>query len=238
MSAPPPTALRAGGGLTVVAFDPAWLRVYLPPTPITAADVLAREPHVEGLLDGAMFRPCAGSATDYASYTCGEVDYAFLDAAGGIAQASRYPNRGATVLVTDDGRAGVVDGGNPRDWPVVPFFAWQGYPALVRESVRVVSGASDTQRVGRAGLGRLADGRLFFAAMRGSMLDFTLAVMAMGAPGEVTDLVYSDGGGSTVLALREGPVLSSPADLVTRRLPSFLVLVNPALAAWGIRSFQ
>ncbi len=238
MSSAPPTALRAGGGLTVVAFDPAWLRVYLAPAPITAADLLAREPYVEGLLDGAMFRPCAGGPTDYASYVCGEVDYAFLDAASGVAQASRYPDRGATVLVTRRGQSAVVDGGTPRDWPVVPLVAWQGYPALVREGVRAISGASDTQRVGRAGLGRLADGRLFFAAMHGSMLDFTLAVLALGAPGEVTDLIYSDGGGSTVLALREGPVLSSPADLVTRRLPSFLVLVNPALAAWGIRSFQ
>lgn len=233
MSAPPPTALVAGGGLTVVAFDPAWLRVYLPPAPITAADVFALQPSVEGLVDGAMFRPCPGSPTDYATYTCGEVDYAFLDAVGGIAQASRYPDRGATVLVTGDGKTGVLDGADPSHWPVVPMLAWQGYPALVRDGVRAISGTSDTQRVGRAGLGRLADGRLFFAAMRGSMLDYTLAVMALGG---VTDLIYSDGGGSTVLALRRGPVLSSPADLTMRRLPSFLVLVNPELAAWGIRS--
>lgn len=235
MSTSPPSSLRAGGGLVVVAFDPAWLRVFIPPSPITAADALATEPRIVGLLDGAMFRPCEGSPTDYESYVCGDVDYAYLDAVGRIARRSRYPARGASLLVDARGRAACVDGGDPYTWPVVPLVAWQGYPALIRDGVRVVSGASDTQRVGRAGAGRLADGRLFFAAMRASMLDFTIAVESLGG---VTDLVYSDGGGSTVLALRDGETVSAPGDLTRRRLPSFLVLVDPALARWGMRSLS
>jgi hypothetical protein len=215
-------ATRAAG-LFITAFPASWFRVYQPFTPMSGREFLAAHEEVIACADGAMFGFCAGEPHDYRIYDCGVVDYGFFDGVTRALQLPRYPSRGASLLI-EDGVARAVDGGHVREWSRASV-AWQGYPSLIREGRIVHNPASDPGRTTRAGVGVLADGRVFFAAMNDSMHGFTLAGAEVGA----VELLYGDGGGSGCVAarVRGGVIADSPGALDSRRVPSFVAAVRP-----------
>lgn len=218
------------GDLTLVALPPDWLRVLVPPEPLTAAELIGRASGIAALLDGAMFSFCPGQPQDYARYRCGVVDYALADPVTGAFSAGRYPRRGGTLLVAE-GRARVEPGSDPARWNGATL-AWQGYPRIVESGRNVARRDVDAGRTERAGVGVLADGRVVLVSARSmSMWEFAEAAVAIG----IVDLLYSDGGQSRVLAARteNGWVADDPTNLTARRLPSYLVALDPR--TWAMR---
>jgi len=210
-------------GLFVVAFPPSWFRVYQPLTPMTGREFRAAYEEVIACADGSMFSFCAGEPHDYRTYDCGVVDYGFFDGVTRALQMPRYPSRGATLLI-EGGAARAVDGCHVHDWSRASV-AWQGYPSLIRNGRVVHNPSSDPGQTTRAGVGTLADGRVFFAASDDSMHGFTVAGAQLGAQ----ELFYGDGGGSGCVAARVpgGLIADSPGALDSRRVPSFVAAVSP-----------
>ncbi len=211
------------GGLTVVAFPPSWLRVFLPNRPMTAREFLESHDYVTACMDGAMFGFCADQPHDYRTFECGAVDYGIFDGVTGALRLPRYPARGGTMVVIG-GRARATRGCDVADWASADV-AWQGYPELVRDGEVVHRAEADANVTKRAGGGLLADGRVFLAAATASMHEFALAGRRAGA----TALFYGDGGGSGVVAARVagGVLADAPGALDSRRVPSFVAAVNP-----------
>lgn len=232
MSAGPQVA-RGGQGLVLVAFAPSWLALELDDTdrdPRTAerletgAEVFARYPEAVAILDGPMFG-LVGGGTDYQNARAARLSYRYFDQRRGIDTASSYPERGATLSVGGDGVASWSQGAREVRGAV---FAVQGYPELVRAGANVASERNDRDATGRAGFGVLSDGRVFFAAGRSGMREFAAALLAVEVGGaRVRDAVYTDGGGSTVLALRGPGGVILAQGLEGRRLPSYLLAVPP-----------
>ena len=196
--------------LHTVRIDPSWLRVVLPPRPLTAVQAVAQRPKLRGLLAGAMFDARG-------------LQYGALDGASGRLVPSRFPARGITLSVVK-GVARAAEGWRPAPGATV---AWQGYPTLVRGGRNVASHAIDTERVGRCAVAILAGGDLVLAtATRAGMWEFAEALRAAGA----VEAAYSDGGGSTVLLSRDrsAPWRWAPdPNLTERPLASFVASANP-----------
>lgn len=213
------------GGLWLVRFAPAWLRVLVPPAPMTGRQALAWSPEALAIMDGAMFSFCAGQPHDYARAECSRSDYGLVDGHEGIALWPKrgYEGRGGTISVVK-GAAVVSDGWAPAAGATV---AWQGYPAIVRSGRVLASSSVDANRTERAGCGRDRDGRLVFASMVSSMLGFAEACRSAG----LEDVLYSDGGESRVVAIRAGDqvVADLASNLDARRVPVFLAAVPPLL---------
>lgn len=217
--------VRRVGGLWLVQLRPSWLRVVVPPAPMTGRQVLAWVPDAAAILDGAMFSFCSGQPHDYARAECSRSDYGFVDGHTGIAQWPKrgYEARGGTLSVVK-GRAVVSDGWSPASGATV---AWQGYPAIVRAGRVLASATVDANRTERAGCGRDREGNVVFATMVASMLGFAEAARDAG----LDELLYSDGGQSRVSAVRAGDqvVADLESNLDARRVPVYLAAVAPLL---------
>lgn len=224
-------AIHSFGGLTLVTLHPSWARVIVPPFPMTALEFLAAYPAVSAVMDGAMFAPCAGEPNNYASYQCGRVEYAILDAVTRTFNPSSYPSRGATMLVYPDDEVRVMPGADPFAWGL-PWLAWQGYPRLIEQGRNIASTTRDTNRTERAGLGRLRSGELVFVSGVDSMRGFAESAVVI----DIDELVYSDGGESRVVAVRERDrILADQAsNLTARRVPSFVCAIDPILWRNGL----
>lgn len=228
-SVEPVEVFQGAKALHLVAFPAAWLSLELDELdgdertaerPETGRQVLDRLPRAVALLDGPMFE-LPGGGTNYATATAGRLLYRLLDRRRGINRSSRYPDRGATLSVMADGRASMLPGARELEGASV---AVQGYPSLLLDGA--VQRTSDRDTTGRAALCLLADGRVGFAVARCSMPEFAEVLRA--SPAGVRGAVYTDGGGSTTLALRgEGGRLLVAHGLDSRRLPVYL-LAEPA----------
>lgn len=227
------TVVRGAASSVLVAFPPSWLGFELDDTdgdartaerPETGREVLGRLPRVVALLDGPMFELVEGG-TNYAASRGSRLLYRYLDRRHGINVATRYPERGATVSVTPEGRVSVVSGAGEVEGAV---FACQGYPELIRDGRLVARDVVNTDRVGRAALCVLDDGRVAFAVGRAPMAEFGRALLNLQGV-RVRDAIYTDGGGSTTLALRgEGGRLEIAQGLDSRRLPVYILAEPPA----------
>jgi hypothetical protein len=197
----PGATLVEQDGLTAYVFPATRLGLYMDPVvdvhvrPHTAAEALAAYPKADAMLDGAMFR-----LTDRRGYETSQkamLDYGARDDAHELSYHGLYPGRGITIAV-HDGRAVVADGWSA---PELAHVAAQFYPTLVHGGAVVARRDRNTQRVQRAGLAVLRDGRLALFVCKAG-----LRVVAERLRGvlDATDAGYTDGGGSTRLALRDG----------------------------------
>lgn len=109
-------------------------------------------------------------------------------------------------------------------------FAVQGYPSIVYQGRNVANPDVDAQHVGRAAIIALSDGRVAFAIDTTGMHAFgrSLLALRMANGAYVTDAVYSDGGGSTALALRENGRDVVARGMNARRLPAYVLAIPPS----------
>lgn len=207
-------------GIAAWIFDPSELSVWASRradgalTPTRAEEALAQNPDADAVLDGPMFSLCGTGG--YARSDCATSDYRVV--AEGIGQQGRNPESGLTFSVTPAGALAVYPGAMalPNARIVV-----QTYPTLVRDGVRIVSNqGTNRDRNWRAALARLRTGRLAFAIQYADMQTFADALIALGA----TDAGYTDGGGSTSLAIRGEERLGSSEN---RRVPVWLLAHRP-----------
>lgn len=224
---------RGGSGLVLVAVPGAWLATELDDTdgdprtaerPETLREVLTRYPSAVAALDASMFDAIDG---DYPSYSQARLSYRNLDVARGINSPGRYPTRGATLSRMRDGRLVMLDGDAIADGAT---WAAQGYPTLIHRGDNVANPSRDANTTGRAALCLLADGRAAFATARCGMYQFARELLAL-RDVRVTDAAYTDGGGSTGLALRQGSGFAVSVGLDARRLPVYLLALPPAGSA-------
>lgn len=236
MAAPPSFSVHRGArDLVLLAFDARWLGIEADDTdgnrataerPETGRDVLARMPNAVALIGGPMFTP--EDSSNYAQYQRARLLYRYLDRRRNITVPTRHPERGATLSVDAIGRVTVLDGAREVDGAV---WAVQGYPEVVRDGRLEASDRVDTNVEGRAALCALSDGRVAFAIARSGMADFGRALLALRLEGDarVRDAIYTDGGGSTCLALRgTGGELIVAHGLEGRRLPAYLIAEPPS----------
>lgn len=238
MSAPIPAEIIRSNGVTLVAFPASWLALEVDVSgtntasrPETARQVWTRIPEALALIDGPMF-----AVDDGLPYSTSQRDrllYRYLDVSRGINVASVWPTRGATLSVAN-GRAMMAPGSIEQPGST---FAVQGYPTIVRGGGNVANPTSDTEQVGRAAIVLLSDGRVGFAVDTIGMYAFGQALIALRAANgaSVTDAVYSDGGGSTALALRNA---SGGANVVAigmdaRRVPAYVLAIPPSDSSVG-----
>lgn len=235
MSAPPSFSVHRGAReLLLLAFDARWLGIECEDTdgnrataerPEKGREVLSRLPNAVALIGGPMFTP--EDNRDYARYERARLLYRYLDRRRNITVPTRHPERGATLSVDSVGRVTVLDGAREVEGAV---WAVQGYPEVVREGRLEASDRVDTNVEGRAALCALSDGRVAFAIARCGMADFGRALLALRMEGDakVRDAIYTDGGGSTCLALRgTGGELVVAHGLDGRRLPAYLIAEPP-----------
>jgi len=214
-------------GLVLVTFPASWLSVELDvrgpneaEAPETLRQVLAHEPGAVALVCGPMFY----GGVSYNSYQRAPIAYRVLDRRRGIDFPVQpfHARRGATVSVMPGGAVHVLDGGVSAPGAV---FAMQGYPEVIRGGRNNASQTRDLGATGRAALCVLRDGRVAFAVANTGIRQFADLLLARG----VVEAVYLDGGGSTMLAVRDAPggrVVTSRG-LDSRRVPSFLLAVPP-----------
>jgi hypothetical protein len=196
-------------GLTAVFFDPKALRVGWSPrvgnrvNALTLAQAQARWPDAIALLNGAMYSDCGTG--------CRIPDYALADPAGAL------PGRlaqGTAVGVDAEGR--VRWGRWPAETP--PRVGAQLYPELLRNGASVVDRSVNNERRWRAGVGQQG-GQLVLVAGVGPMAQFTDKARALG----ITELGYTDGGGSTKLWVRGQGVVGDPED---RAVASWIIVTD------------
>ena len=236
MATPPSFSVHRGArDLLLLAFDARWLGIECDDTdgnrataerPETGREVMARMPNVVAVLGGPMFSP--EDSSDYARYQRARLLYRYLDRRRNITVPTRHPERGATLSVDSVGRVTVLDGAREADGAI---WAVQGYPEVLREGRIEASDRADTNVTGRAALCALSDGRVAFAIARCGMADFGRVLVALRMEGDtrVRDAIYTDGGGSTCLALRgTGGELVVAHGLDARRLPAYLTAEPPA----------
>lgn len=184
-------------------------------SPSRASEALAANPRAEAVLDGAMFSLCAPGG--YASSTCADLDY--LLRGEGLFDDGEHLADGGTVSVTPQGTAVVRPGAD-----AVPGarLSVQLYPTLVRDGQVIVSNnGTNADRVWRAALCVLDDGRLAFAIMQADMQTFARTLIAAL---RARHAYYTDGGGSTSLAVRGDARYGHPED---RRVAFWLVANAP-----------
>jgi hypothetical protein len=207
---------------TVHRFAPGLLGVYAEPVdaskpernrPLKASDVMARAPRVGAALNGSMFDYCPGQPHDYVRATCDKVEYLTRDKLHrSLDVRSSYAGRGMTISVTD-GRATAHAGASaPATAPV----AIQLYPALVTGGRDVTNPQVDVDRTWRSAMGIDRQGRIVFLVGQGSMTDLAQELIRLG----VVDAGYTDGGGSTRLALRGRPEVGHSEN---RKVPLWIV---------------
>lgn len=224
-------SIERAGELRFIRLLPSQLAIIEAPlapgqaTPLTSSEALARDPSVAAVLDGPMFRKCAGQPDDYRTYTCAQLEYRLLDRRAGVDVPTQHPARGFTLSVTPDGRASVADGAAVAEGAV---FAAQGYPQMVRRGTahRMSDAGSNDERVWRAGWGLLSDGMVILAVANQTMQQFADALAALSLAGNVrvTDFVYGDGGGSGRLVVRDGQMAGSSEN---RRVPVWIGVKRP-----------
>lgn len=164
-------------------------------------------------------RDVAAAAACGPMFSSRGADYRLCDRARGVDVRSRYPSRGATVVVIG-GVASMVDGDAARI--TAPTVAVQGYPELTRRGRVVVSGLRDLERVPRLAIGITDRGEVAIVYARAASTR-TLAEWSL-ARG-VTECVYLDGG--TAAALRVDGV-----DVRAPRVPlRSVVMLEPRAAA-------
>ena len=220
-----PDAGRTPSGIVWIAAPADWFRVLVPPRPLTAAEALRDYPRALVLLDGAMFTFCPGEPHDYARYNCASLPYGAVDPLTGARNPSLYPDRGGTLTVTGN-MASVASGWSTPPWGGV---AWQGYPLLVSGGVPERF-TGDADRVERAAVGLLPDGRVVFATGVSGMAEFARGLAGLG----LSWAAYSDGGGSTALVVKDGERIleDRPGNAVARRVASFVGFSPNDRRAW------
>jgi hypothetical protein len=228
----PGVRLLEYNGLSFIVFEPSQLGLYFSEmnssgqlTRSKADEVLAM-PGVLAVLDGPMFHDCSsvGRCTIPPRHQCSAgncnaviLDYLYLDRRAGESFEGRYPGRGMTLSVREDGRVYAAHGASSAGDPVV---AVQLYPELIWDGQNASSPNIDTSVTWRAALGVLG-GKLIIATARGSMHNFAEKLRALG----VTYAGYTDGGGSAALGLRSGERVGSTED---RAVASWIVVREPA----------
>jgi len=198
--------------------------VIVPSRPITARTLFEENPGVVLAVDGPMFSYCPGEPHSYETYQCGSVDFLLLDTRTGVNVQGKpeFQTSGITYSFAGGQLVGWL-GRSPQPDAVTAF---QLYPTLVYEG-RVVAGERppehpDGQRTHRIAVGRLSDGRAFFAYSYATMREFAEQLLNEGA----TSAGYTDGGGSASLVMRmpDGSLQGSDAnDPGGRRVPSWIV---------------
>lgn len=190
-------------GLTLLTFPPSMLALYADVksgsqvAPHNVDEAVAAT-HAEAALDGPMFEKCSSqSGVPYSSYNCGELLYKHYDLRSGLNVSSKYPSRGITISVLENGHSQAADG------DVVPpnaTVAVQLYPAMVvNGQTRHVSDADGNAQ--RAALAIMEDGNMAFVISRPMLMSqFAQKLVAAGAK----YAGYTDGGGSTSLATPTG----------------------------------
>lgn len=189
--------VQSDGSLQWVVFDPGQLGVIAWQTGSgrtemhQADDALAAAPSAEAVLDGPMFQDLGSNRASS--------NFMLFDAHRSVSIPSRYPTSGGTIAVvpTIDGRGRAVATTGAR-YPDEALVAVQGYPTLVWNRSNVVLPNVNPEQWRRAALAILEDGRLAFIIGSGPMHGFAERVRALGA----VYAVYTDGGGSTSLAVR------------------------------------
>jgi len=175
-------AAQRSNGVTFVPFAPA--RLGLRVSVVSGATVRTSGPPagVLAALDGPMFAAIGSGRA--------RIKYRHYDQDAGVDLPTTDPS-GLTVSVVD-GAAVVRDGATVVRGAKV---AVQLYPSLVRGGAVVARADINRERVWRAALCVLRDGRLAFAVAVGSMVAFARALADLGA----VDAGYTDGGSSTRL---------------------------------------
>lgn len=176
--------LETVGPFYLAAFPASWLRVRYGARRSLAA-LQAEAPGAQLALDGPMFGPSGrvtewtlrdrATGVDLTGSRRGEGLY--LSVADGRATMARAPLEGAAVVV--------------QTWP----------PLLEGGRVVATNVGTNAERVWRAALGILADGRVCAAVRQADVVTFARDLAAHG----VTAAGYTDGGSSTVLWTREAP---------------------------------
>jgi hypothetical protein len=197
-------------GATVATFDAPLLSIITFPKsgrtvwPSRASEALQADPSVVAVIDGPMFNNC--DSRPYATSSCADMDYLHVDAAKQINyQAdSDKRGRGITLSVMPDGSTRWALGASPESGAKTSV---QFYPSLVYNGqVQSVSNSgSNANRVWRAGVAQLSDGKLAFVVAQESLSGFAALLRRLGA----VHAGYTDGGGSTAVATRERTVGSS-----------------------------
>jgi len=194
--------LVESSGLKLVIFEPSLLGLAASPkgngqyTPVRLSEVMA-DPLTLAALDGPMFHNCDAGAS-YASSDCVNPRFAELDKGVAILEPSDRGEAAIGVYLS------VVDG--RAEWSVSGPINTQAsvgvqmYPSLVIDG-RVPSlsvTGSNGQREGRAGVLGFANGEIAFAVGTDTLAGFGQRCRQTGAVWGG----YTDGGGSTALAMR------------------------------------
>lgn len=234
-----PTVERSGV-LHYLLLDPVQFGFYLQPygpgqsSAVTAADVLASDPSILAVVDGAMASPCGSDFTSHPGMSAAEVrriehcrtlDYRYVDRARGIDVPGRFPHVGGTIGVAGGRAFFSPDATVPANADV----AIQAYPSIVEDGRNIANDASGSngQALWRGGLGILRDGRMVYALGIASMRTFAAAMIALGC----TYVIYLDGGGSASMQVRGGVRIGSRED---RPVASFLTIREaPSALAQG-----
>lgn len=207
-----PLSVRArSSALTLVAFPPTHLTVLKTAQPTTAAQALEILPEAVALIDGPIFAICPGSPTDYASATCGDVDTTLLDEQTGANDPGGAPTRGITFAL----KGSELHIARGEAYPAGSDLVIQTWLSLVVNGRDVTNPDKNKSSVWRAAVGVLSDGQAFLAVGQGSMTAFSRRLVEAGA----TWAGYTDGGGSTALALRGDAKVGSSEN---RRVASWI----------------
>jgi hypothetical protein len=176
--------LETVGPFYLATFPASWLRVRYGARRSLAA-LQAEAPGAHLALDGPMFNG-AGRVTEWTlrDRTTGvdltgsrRAEGLYLSVAGDRATMARAPLEGAAVVV--------------QTWP----------PLLEGGRVVATNTGTNAERVWRAAIGVMADGRVCAAVRQADVLTFARDLAAHG----VSSAGYTDGGSSTVLWTREAP---------------------------------
>jgi hypothetical protein len=230
-----PFELRNQFGIRLAIFQPSRLGIVVAPTsnpgrtvPIRGVGALALDHSAALAANGPMFDNCSGQNlppgnASYARSHCSILQYRAFD-------RSRDINAPGVPAKSLDGMTISVVGGRALATaanlvPAGASVAVQLYPALLSNGHVLATADRDTERVYRAGLFIMADGRLGLAMGPGlSMLSFANAAKLNGA---VTG-GYLDGGGSARWALRDGTWYGASED---RPVASWIVIRDNSISA-------
>ena len=223
-------------GIHLALFQPSRLGLVVAPTsnpgqtiPMRGVGALALDHAAVLAANGPMFDNCSGQPSlppgnaAYAASHCSVLRYRGVD-------RSRSINAPGTPGASLDGMTISVVGGRAVATVanVVPpgaSVAVQLYPALLSNGHVLATADRDTDRVQRAGLFIMADGRLGLAMGPGlSMLSFANAAKLNGA----LSGGYTDGGGSARWALRDGTWYGASED---RPVASWIVIRDNSISA-------
>lgn len=189
---------------TSFTFDPSRLGVYaeaIDPQhpdrfrPLTASEVMTKNKQALAAINGSMFDLCSGTPQDYPNATCEQVVYLTRDTQHRrIDIATKRPTDGITVSVAG-GKGKVKADAQVTAGAKV---AVQLYPPMILNGRDVTTASLNTDRVWRSAVGIDRNGKIVFAVTQNSMTGMAREMLDHG----VVDAGYTDGGGSTRLAIR------------------------------------